>query len=228
MSENSQRGERKFVLSGMTFHELLSLVHLHPSGFTEQYASRQVNNVYFDSLEYGNYIDNVHGVSERLKIRLRWYGAMDRAVDPVLQLKIKKGYGGIKMDYPTPEAGLSPGVPWSRIRDSIRKSLPREISSLFDFYSFPAVANCYRRNYFISSDRQYRLTLDRDIKYFAQTHGLYPNTTKSEIVTDEMIVEIKYPIELDPLASEVTSWFPFRVSKNSKYISGLNLIWDDV
>lgn len=228
MPDNTQRGERKFVLSGMTFHELLSLVHLHPSGFTEQYAPRQVNNVYFDSLEYGNYIDNVHGMSERFKIRLRWYGSLDRAVEPVLQLKIKKGFGGVKLDYPVPEVELSPGVPWPRIRDSIRKSLPKEVSSLFDFHSFPAVANSYRRNYFISGDRQYRLTLDRDIKNFAQTHGLFPNTTKSEIVTDEMIVEIKYPIELDHLANQVTSWFPFRVSKNSKYISGINLIWDNI
>ena len=38
------------------------------------------------------------------------------------------------------------------------------------------------------------------------------------------IVELKYKLEHDNLANKVTTQFPFRLNKNSKYVNGMNTI----
>ena len=38
------------------------------------------------------------------------------------------------------------------------------------------------------------------------------------------IIELKYQLEQDHLAREVFQHFPYRLSKNSKYVNGVNLL----
>ena len=52
------RYERKFFISELTKDEVESLVRLHPAWFSEIYNQRFVNNIYFDSLNLTNYLDN--------------------------------------------------------------------------------------------------------------------------------------------------------------------------
>lgn len=220
------RNERKFALADLSFDELLALVHLHPAGFRAHYAPRKVNNVYFDSFDLHSYHDNVKGTSSRYKVRLRWYGELEGKTKPALQVKIKHGSWGAKKEYPADEMEINSGVPWSALRDSLRASIPSEARIVLDFHSMPTVVNSYNRHYFISADGNFRLTIDRDIKYYNQANSPYPNLGASKSLREELIMEVKYPTRLDDEAKNVTSWFPFRVVKNSKYISGLDLIWD--
>ena len=38
------------------------------------------------------------------------------------------------------------------------------------------------------------------------------------------IVELKYNIEDDKCAQQISTQFPFRINKNSKYVNGVNTI----
>ena len=72
---HEERHEVKFAayataIRGMLRHWL----HMHPAGFFSPYPERQVNNVYFDTWDYRAYAENLAGVSERSKVRYRWYG----------------------------------------------------------------------------------------------------------------------------------------------------------
>ena len=58
----------------MDAHQVRALVKLHPSMFYEPYPPRYVNNLYLDTEDMENYLDNVSGVAERRKVRIRWYG----------------------------------------------------------------------------------------------------------------------------------------------------------
>ncbi|MCB0625979.1 MAG: VTC domain-containing protein, partial [Saprospiraceae bacterium] len=46
----------------------------HPASFRPLHPERQINNVYFDTCDLAAYQQNLMGVADRRKIRLRWYG----------------------------------------------------------------------------------------------------------------------------------------------------------
>ena len=101
MKTNQWRFERKFFIKNYSQTEILNTIKQHPAIFKDIYHSRQVNNVYFDSLGFKNYIANVEGVAEREKVRVRWYGEKFGNIEnPILEFKIKRGYLGFKKYYP--------------------------------------------------------------------------------------------------------------------------------
>ena len=86
------RYERKSVISELTKNEIKALIKLHPAMFLESYPPRFVNNLYLDSVGMNNYFDNMAGLKERVKVRIRWYGRLFGSVEkPTLELKIKNG-----------------------------------------------------------------------------------------------------------------------------------------
>ena len=68
---NENRIEKKFVLGKFKddFFKKLLLVN----GFTKQYPDRTISSIYLDTANYDFAKDNINGVSERKKIRFRWY-----------------------------------------------------------------------------------------------------------------------------------------------------------
>lgn len=223
---SDHRNERKFLISGLSLSELFFQVNLHPSGFEKHHEAREVNNVYFDTFELENYRDNVEGISNRWKTRLRWYGTLEGKHNPLFQFKIKTGMISEKFDYSVNEINFCSGTSWSLIIDSIRESLPLEERNILNFHAYPIVITRYNRHYFISSDKKFRLTIDHKIKYYDQANSLKPNFRRYESLPEELVLEIKYPIHLEEVAPVICSWFPFRVSKNSKYVSGIDLVWN--
>ena len=84
------RYEKKFVINEMSLLEIEHLIKFSPQVFSEIFNERRVNNIYLDSLELENYYENIVGNSERIKIRIRWYGKTFGFVfKPVLEIKIK-------------------------------------------------------------------------------------------------------------------------------------------
>jgi hypothetical protein len=83
-----------------------------------------------------------------------------------------------------------------------------------------ALLNRYQRKYYQSTDRKYRITLDSEIEYY---HLWKYNNTFMQKSLDRMstIVELKYAAAEDRDAEKVSSHFPFRISKISKYVNGV-------
>jgi hypothetical protein len=45
---------------------------------------------------------------------------------------------------------------------------------------------------------------------------------------NKTVLEIKYNLEYDDQAPEITRQFPFRMEKNSKFVSGMSLFKGDI
>ena len=69
MSEN--RIEKKFVLG--KFKDDFLKKFLLINGFTKHYPDRKISSIYLDTNNYDFARDNINGVSNRKKIRFRWY-----------------------------------------------------------------------------------------------------------------------------------------------------------
>ena len=217
----SFRYERKFFISELDRYELESIVKLHPAFFSEIHHQRFVNNIYFDTINMSNYLDNVIGISQRLKVRIRWYGDLLGFIEkPVLELKIKKGFLGGKLRFPLDSFCLDSDYSLKVQQDIFAKSGVPDVLSEYLKTSHFALLNRYSRKYFESADHKFRITIDFDMKFYKMDST---NNSFIEKIVDHKntVLELKYSDKDDEDARFITNYFPFRMTKSSKYVSGI-------
>lgn len=218
------RHERKFVIDKLDIKQIATILKLHPAGFSEIYQKRQVNNIYLDSRNLDAFEDNAVGNSNRNKIRIRWYGETFGKIDkPVLEFKSKKGLAGTKSSYDLvpftldntfTRNTLSNVFERSEIPDLIRQTLTGNV---------PVLVNNYKRQYYLSFDRKIRITLDADMTYY-KIADFNNNFIQFHVDRSSIILEIKYMIEFEKIAADISSRLPVRMTKSSKYINGIELL----
>ena len=218
------RYERKFIISELSKYEIEAIVKLHPAIFSEIYHERSVNNIYFDTHDMTNYFKNVDGLSQRAKYRVRWYGDLFGEIrKPVLEVKLKDGQLGAKLHYPLDSMVIDSEMSNARIKEIILSAdLPDEL--MWDLKSVNyTLMNRYIRKYYLSQDKKFRITIDSDMRYIQLSH--FYNTYLNQIVDyQHNILELKYEKEHDSLAREVTNDFRFRMTKSSKYVTGIDML----
>lgn len=237
MDNKDYRFERKFRLAQISAQELEGLVKCHPAFFAEEHPPRAVNNVYFDSLHFDSFSDNVEGFSRRQKIRIRWYGSLFGYVEnPVLECKIKQGLAGKKQRFPFPAFSIQ--APFnaqvllnnlgqinldssltSRLNEREKRQLRLTWAAIH-----PTLLNHYQRQYFCSADKRYRLTIDTDLCYYP-LQGYTNHFLHSISENYHIIMELKYDSDLDNRADDIVNFFPFRVTKSSKYVNGIHRVF---
>ena len=217
------RFEVKFVTSPTRLPWIEQWVGSHAAGFFEPYPERQVNNVYFDTFDLWTYRENLSGASSRSKVRFRWYGAANQAERGALEVKRRVRALGWKLTYPTGAVALE-GVRWRDVQEHLRTLLPREGRLWLDEHPAAVIVNRYRRRYFESANRRIRVTVDWDQAVFDQRMRSVPNFTRAANLPDSMVVEFKFVAQDRPLASETLQTFPLRISRNSKYVIGVQAI----
>ncbi|MCO6487383.1 MAG: polyphosphate polymerase domain-containing protein [Phaeodactylibacter sp.] len=223
------RKERKFVVEGFDIAQVEAVVKTHPALFTVPFPPRHINNIYFDTREFRNYRDNVAGSMKREKFRIRWYGEQfGQLKKPVLEIKIKRGLAGTKKYAPLKPIVLKRGFSEQDIRAWLEESdLSPEYQEALR-YLVPTLHNRYRRKYFLSADKRFRVTLDDQLSYMniPKRPGFF---VRQEMERAKVVVELKYDTEHDGDASWLTDHFPFRLSKNSKYVIGVKKLdtWNE-
>ena len=217
----SYRFERKFHINDLTKDEVISLINLNSSIFKFTYKTRIINNIYFDNFNFKNYFENVEGDTDRVKVRVRWYGKLFKTINkPTLEIKIKKGLLGHKDSMPIKKFDLKNDL------TDIFKTISD--SYIYDFYNLkslnPVLLNSYTRSYYISNDKNYRITIDDKQSYYKISNI---KNSFNHCVKDNrsVILEIKYNDNNDENVNLITNNFPFRMTKNSKYVNGVEAIY---
>lgn len=206
------RYERKYRIEGLPVQWIEQVIRFHPAGFRPLYPERQVNNIYFDSPALDEFYQNIAGAPQRRKHRLRWYGEQyTKLHDPVFEIKIKDNELGRK------ETQALESTTWSDLKTSFLK-----VTTLNYLPLRPVLVNSYDRNYWISSNGRFRITLDWNLSFSAFS---WATLQKHLFLPDQAVVlELKYEEENDSEAQDIFSHIPFRLSKNSKYVTGINLV----
>ena len=217
------RYEKKFIITELSRHEVESIVKLHPAIFSEIYHQRFVNNIYFDSFNFHNFHDNIDGSTNRIKIRIRWYNTLFRHIEsPVLELKIKNGLLGTKISIPLKPFKLDKNANISDITNLINE---QEEISIIDLKSLrPSLLNRYSRKYYESCNKQYRITIDTKQSFYQVFNENNSFLNKHQDNTS-VILELKYNKRYDSNACSITEKFPFRISKSSKYVNGVQKVF---
>jgi len=208
------RYERKYKIENLALHLVEQSILLHPASFKKIYPDRQVNNIYFDTEDLVTFKENVMGIADRKKYRVRWYGKNLKKINqPIFEIKIKKNQLGEKISNPFSNFDLSNLIfSQKEIQKFSKAILPLQ----------PTLLNSYSRSYYGSFDGKFRITIDRNLRYFSL---LNKQKFDSYLVEDQGIVmEIKYDESMDGKTDEITQFFPYRLTKSSKYVSGLELV----
>jgi SPX domain protein involved in polyphosphate accumulation len=224
-SEIDRRYETKFSVLHLNHHELDHFIKSHPAMFHEIYYRRNVNNIYFDNSDLASYIENVEGERNRKKVRIRWYGELFGSChEPNLEVKYKKGLLGWKEKHKLKNFNLNIDkfFNYKAIIDPLIESKEFDILKLNLQFLTPTLLNRYERTYYLSFDKKYRVTLDNKMEFYS----INPITDYFRIFSDEekRVVELKYDQQDVDGAKDITKHFPFRVSKNSKYVIGVERI----
>ncbi|MDN3643781.1 VTC domain-containing protein [Lutimonas halocynthiae] len=212
--QNNYRYERKYKLNVSEYeilvHDLLS------EGMKIHHPARIVNNIYFDTLNFDSYFENVEGESVRNKYRLRWYGDRFKKISPTFEVKMKKDQVNQKINLKIPEVMLNS---YDDIEDVYNHLLNfmKDKKPTFYFEMFnktPTLLNGYKRDYYLSKNGDTRLTIDRNLFFYnCRTNQEYD---QSEII----VVEVKYASNVTPRIN--FDKFKLILGKNSKYVSGIN------
>tara|TARA_Y100001960_G_scaffold306828_1_gene362477 strand:- start:129 stop:836 length:708 start_codon:yes stop_codon:yes gene_type:complete len=227
MKTEGWRYERKFFIENYSKAEVINSIMQHPSIFKAIFQSRQVNNIYFDSFGFKYYIANVEGETEREKVRIRWYGErLGKVENPMLEFKIKRGHLGRKEYYPLNTFYMDEKNGSLDLLNMMQQAtLPPRIQNDIRLL-LPCLANSYMRQYFLSSDKRFRLTVDTNIRIFELDH-IRPAFREQHLPCRSIVMELKYSSseEDDFDAREVANRFRFRSTKNSKYVGGVDEIY---
>ena len=219
------RYERKFLIADYSYKDVEQMLKFHPACFSEIFHERNINNIYFDTLGLGYYYDNVEGSPDRLKVRIRWYDELFGTIQkPILEYKIKKGLLGKKESHVLQPFVLDKKFNKHQIENALRSySIPLNVKN--ELLSLkPVLLNSYTRKYFLSADKNFRITIDHQLTYYRIGYGGNTFTNKS-IDRDTTVLELKYDSTLETEAKKVGNLFPFAMTKNSKYLQGLERVF---
>jgi len=206
------RYERKYKIERLSLPLVHQSIRLHPAGFRKIFPDRQVNNIYFDTTDYNTYKDNVMGIAERRKFRIRWYGKnLELISNPHFEIKIKNNQLGDKLIHQLKDFTI----------DDL-DFITNKIQTLSNTFKplHPTLFNSYHRSYFGTPDKKFRITIDSQMSY----HSMRNHNIKTDRIKDEEIVlELKYDQNLDAQTDRITQYFPFRLTKSSKYVTGMEM-----
>ena len=226
VAENIQyRYERKFVFEHKHPAYVGVVVKNHPANFHEIFQQRHVNNIYLDKPGLRHYSDNYDGNTNRKKVRIRWYGDTLGGVNkPILEFKIKRGELGLKRSYSLPSFNIEKGFNTKQLNDIFEQAdLPDTVREEIGGLE-ARLLNTYSRRYFRSFDGHFRFTIDSKLEYyrFSQQHNLFLHKIPDY---QNVILELKYDIDYASKVSNITSKLPVRLSKFSKYVSGMEKLY---
>jgi hypothetical protein len=218
----AMRYERKFVILDLGVAETEALIRFHPAVFSEIFHPRIVNNIYFDTPSLEHYHANVRGIAQRVKCRIRWYGkSVGPIARPTLELKRKQGLLGSKEHHPLQPFELDDRFDARHVLE--KSDLPARLRCDLGALH-PILMNRYRRRYFLSHDRKYRLTLDSELVYRTVGPGVsrFPAWMPSD---GRVIVELKFSVGDEAGGARIATRFPFRLIRSSKYVLGIETLY---
>jgi SPX domain protein involved in polyphosphate accumulation len=209
------RFERKYELSLEEYLQFEKLMML--SDLQTLHPDRQINNCYFDNITNNAYAESVEGYSEKMKVRVRWYGDLFNTVEPVLEFKLKQNHSNKKETFKLFKTTINASFNWKNyaqeVQDYIFKTYDFTILNRLE----PVLINTYKRSYFSNFEKSFRLTIDRNLKFLSPSNTL---SHKSPQTVDSYIIELKFNNENLIRSFPITK----NLGKYSKFTTGVRLV----
>tara|TARA_B100000767_G_scaffold32527_1_gene27771 strand:- start:749 stop:1402 length:654 start_codon:yes stop_codon:yes gene_type:complete len=203
---NQSRIEKKFIFPSQE-SDLVKKILLG-NNFKKLYSDRYITSIYIDNLNLDSAKDNINGVNERKKLRVRWYNNDFNKI--YLEEKNKNNFfvwKNIKK--------LEVDINKKNLLDKIYKLLSNNNKYIDTNYNYKMVLKInYKRSYFISDQEEFRATIDTEIN----TSPVFDSN--KVIRLPETILEFKFSQNSENYFRDFFSLrgLNIRSKKYSKYI----------
>ena len=228
------RYEKKYTFSIEFLDEIRESLRHSSFIFDDVFSKRRVNTLYLDTIGLEDYRNNLDGVSDRSKVRLRWYTEKGKSycnenISFRLEVKLRKNFMGEKivhkMDLPN---DILRGSSISLINYLIESS-PNHFKPFLTPCSLASLGVCYDREYYQSRSIDLRCTIDSDLKFWDPMDGWLTLNSKFSQASYPMeygIMEMKFGPEIYDLISNTSEPLFQKLSsgRHSKYAVGLGII----
>ena len=213
LSFSDFRFEQKHNVNNFESKNLINYIKSNSKLF-KIYPSRVVSSIYYDTHDLKFVSENLSGTSFRKKLRLRWYN--NNFINAKAEIKIKKNKMNAKVKRGI--VGLSNDNIIKNIRDLNKNESFKEMvfNYLSDEILYPKIKVSYSRDYYYY--KGLIITFDKDLSFTDI------NDQKKIKKTDNCVLEVKFSSDKLDLYNQIVSDFPFRISRNSKYITGMALL----
>ena len=208
----TSRFERKWFYENVDVNSLLQGIYKSKFNFFESFPLRKVNSIYFDDNELTSIYQNLDGIAEKKKLRVRWYGKKNIITNPVIEIKSKKGF---IVNKQTILMNIKKPLPFN---DNSINKIKKIISNKIDLSKSlgPTISTHYERYYFISANSNVRATLDKNLS----SSMLYKYCNYKVLKNFKYkVLEIKYSLEYDSYVRKNLKNIDSRLSKSSKYVT---------
>lgn len=215
------RYEIKFVLNQVELAKAKSWLSLYTSSLTS-FPTRVVNSIYFDDIDFTSVRDNLSGIADRKKIRLRWYNneSRENVNDARLEIKYRTGRLGYKDKFKllALEKELL-SLKYFNLIQSIKNTINEEDGLTLNTYLAPTLHVCYKREYY-EGQNGVRVTFDHPITFYEPylAKGIFEGTG---ISYPNVIMEIKFSIEQKDAVAASLKHLNITPKRHSKYLVGL-------
>jgi|TARA_B110000261_G_C12968533_1_gene311490 SPX domain protein involved in polyphosphate accumulation len=214
------RYEIKFVLDNSRLSDAMQWLYNETTAI-KTYDNRKVNSIYFDDVGFSSVRDNLAGISQRNKLRLRWYGEQKHTL-PIFEVKTKNGRLGCKTTYPIQS------IENSLMKLNIDKITSKCISGLeeqnivFDEHLVPTLQVNYEREYYETHD-SIRITIDQNIQ-FSDTQLHTTLDENNSFPYPFSVMEIKFKPSMKNTVAKLIKPLHITPKRHSKYLVGLAVL----
>jgi hypothetical protein len=217
-AEREPRYEVKMLCAESAAPAVLAELRIATSGLRATYAPRVVQSIYLDTHGGRAVADNLAGVSDREKIRFRWYGEDACTVRGQLECKRRSNMLGNKLVASLAAPIEVRGVHRVAFMRALRAASPPEWRERLGAHLEPAQWIRYWRAYFATADGEVRVTVDRDLQAFDLRNAWVLRDDRPTPVPRVLIVECKAPIAQRGRIEALLQELPLQVDKCSKFI----------
>jgi len=182
------------------------------------YDDRIINSIYYDNENYTCAKDNLSGISNRSKFRIRWYNQDKKKIR--LEIKRKNNNFGRKI-FLDCDLDIKEFKNFFSYKNEFLKEKKNYffLSKLKNLDLKPKIQINYKRSYFMY-DGKIRVTLDKNINYRLIKFDEFSNFLHND---DMCVVEIKFAPKDSHDALKIINNMPFYPKRFSKYLRGLYL-----
>ena len=212
------RYEIKLLCQGLADERVVTELRLHQCALRTLHPSRRVQSVYLDTHDRRALEDNLAGISNREKVRLRWYGDGVDWVRGTLERKIRQNLLGWKHSFSYPEPIRVNGVSRLRFVRSLWQAAPPEFRAVLDDGQEPAQWISYTRDYLITGDGTIRVTVDHDVQSADQRDRAALSFDCPTPTPNVAIVECKVARHRYDALREFLNTMPLVIDKCSKFV----------
>ena len=216
--KDNLRYEIKVVLRACDYGRLTSLLKRSIFPIRKLHPPRRVQSIYLDTHEGKALHENLAGISQRKKVRFRWYGYRSDYANGQLELKTKTNMLGRKHRLPLGSSIPIEGTSRLSFIRQLREQSSPDWCALLDQGLEPAQWIRYEREYFSLFSNQARITIDRKVKASDLRIARNLSFETTTPLPDIIIIECKASYDNYDLAKSFIESLPLLADKCSKYV----------